>query len=76
MSRTGRMFFYDLNGKLYKVIEPINEFPDRNADWDNGIDKKNMPEVGAIREEDSIITEANGFKNIRYVKSGGTDNFV
>lgn len=69
------MFFYDKDGKLIKVIEPISEFPDRNADWDNGIDHKNMPEAGAIKEEDSIITEANGFKNIRYVKGGGTDLF-
>ncbi len=75
MSKSGRMFFYDQKGKLTKVIEPINEFPDRNADWDNGIDKKNMPEFGSIKENESIITEANGFKNIRYVK-GGTDNFV
>lgn len=76
MSNSGRMFFYDKNGKLTKVIEPINEFPDRNADWDNGIDKKNMAEGGSILPEDSIITPENGFTNIRIVKSGGTDSFV
>lgn len=68
------MFFYDKNGKLEKVIEPINEFPERNADWDNGAG--GFASGGGVKEEDSIITEANGFKNIRYVKSGGTDSFT
>lgn len=74
MSNSGRMFFYDLKGKLTKVIEPINENPDRNSDWKIGV--SNLPKNGSIREEDSIITEANGFKNIRYVKSGGIDSFT
>lgn len=68
------MFFYGKDGKLEKVIEPISPAPDRNAEWTKGM--SNAPVQGAVREEDSIITEANGFKNIRYVKSGGTDNFV
>jgi len=82
MSKSGRMMFYDVNGKLTKVIEPINEHPEHNADWGKGMPNlpkeglRNFPQEGSIREEDSIITEANGFKNIRYVKSGGTDNFV
>jgi hypothetical protein len=75
---SGRYVEYEIkDGKFVpvKVVEPINEFPDRNADWDNGIDKKNLPEGGSIRPEESIITEANGFKNIKTVKGGGTNNF-
>lgn len=74
MSKSGRMFFYDLDGKLTKVIEPINEFPERNGDWGK-TDTTNLPIEGSIQEKDSIITEENGFKNIRYVKGGGTDLF-
>lgn len=60
-----REFVYDLETrKLKRVIEPINEHPDRNADWQKGM--SNLPKGGAIKEEDSIITEENGFKNIRY----------
>lgn len=66
MSKTGRILHYDLNGKLKKVVEPINEHPERNADWKIGV--SNLPIDGSIKEEDSIITEENGFTNIHYVK--------
>jgi len=66
MSKTGRILIYNLNGKLEKVIEPINEHPERNADWKTGM--SNLPEDGSIKEEDSIITEENGFKNITYIR--------
>lgn len=71
MSKTGRYGVYDLKtGKLEKVVEPINQHPERNADWGK-TDTTNLPELGAIKEEDSIITEENGFTNIRYVENEG-----
>lgn len=66
MSKTGRYFIYGLDGKLQKVVEPINEHPERNADWKVGV--SNLPIDGSIKEEDSIITKENGFENIHYVK--------
>ena len=70
MSKTGRHTVYKLCLKTRTmiptlVIEPINEHPDRNADWGK-TDTTNLPTGGSIKEKDSIITEANGFKNIKY----------
>lgn len=66
MSKTGRYGVYNLKtGKLEKVVEPISEVPCRNADWGK-TDTTNLPECGSIQEGDSIITEKNGFKNIKY----------
>ncbi len=67
MSKTGRYFICDLNGKVEKVVEPINEHPKRNADWKIGV--SNLPTDGSITEEESIITEENGFKNIKRITS-------
>ena len=75
MSNTGRYGVYNMfTGKLEKVVEPINKFPDHNADWGK-TDTTNLPTGGSVSPEESIITEANGFKNIKVVKNGGTDNF-
>lgn len=77
MSKTGRYGVYRFAGNklvLESVVEPINEFPDHNADWGK-TDTTNLPTGGSVRPEESIITEANGFKNIKIVKNGGTDNF-
>lgn len=70
MSKTGRYVVFDLDLALGKmtpktVVEPISKIPCRNADWGK-TDTTNLPECGSIVEEDSIITEENGFKNIRY----------
>ena len=66
MSRTGRYSVYDFKtGKLEKVVEPISDHPQRNADWGK-TDTTNLPENGSITESESIITEENGFKKIRY----------
>ena len=67
MSKTGRYFICDLNGKVEKVVEPINEHPERNADWKVGV--SNLLEGGSIKEKDSIITQENGFKNIQYISN-------
>lgn len=71
MSNTGRHTIYKLDytkGKMVpeSVVEPITPNPERGGDWGKTGDLSNRPVNGAIREEDSIITEANGFKNITY----------
>lgn len=69
MNNTGRYGVYKIVGNkmiLESVVEPINEFPDRNADWGK-TDTTNLPTGGSVTEKESIITEANGFKNIRYI---------
>ena len=53
MSKTGT-HIVKIKGRTF-IIEPINEFPERNADWTNGgIDRI---KGGAIKPEDSQITE-------------------
>ena len=71
MSKTGRHIIYKLDFKSGKmipesVVEPISPSPERGGDWGKTGDLSNRPISGAIKEEDSIITEVNGFKNITY----------
>lgn len=66
MSKTGRYYVFDFKtGKLEQVVEPISTNPERNADWGK-TDTTNLPNEGAIKEEESIIKKENGFKNIKY----------
>lgn len=78
MSNTGRYIEYEIRGGKFvpvKVVEPINEFPNHNADWGK-VDTTNLPTGGSVKPEESIITPENGFKNIKTVKNGGTNNFL
>ena len=66
MSKTGRHRVYDLNTKkLVKVVEVISEHPEHGGDWGH-TDLSNRAKGGSIEEKDSIVTEENGFKNIKY----------
>ena len=64
MSTTGRYWVIDLATGHRTCVEPISERSQRLDDmtWDKG---NHQVQGGAIRREDSIITEANGFINIR-----------
>jgi len=74
MSYTGRYYttIIDNTGKSRTFcIEPISEFPDRNADWTNG----GIDEVtgGALLPQESLITN-DKFKNIYLLKPGESPN--
>ncbi|HYH79637.1 MAG TPA: hypothetical protein VEX86_07560 [Longimicrobium sp.] len=70
MSTTGRYFYRDRqSGRLF-CVEPINRRDQKLDDvqWTNGgIDPVRG---GAVAEEDSIITAANGFHTITHLPPG------
>ena len=70
MSATGRYFVRDRKtGRLF-CVEPISERNQKLDDrtWSRG---GIMPvQGGAVREEDSIIREENGFRNIVHLPPG------
>jgi hypothetical protein len=74
---TGRYFYTDLKTGRRFCIEPISARNEKIEDktWTNGgIDQV---KGGSISEEDSIITEENGFKNITYIPAGmSPDSFI
>jgi len=61
MSKTGR-FYIHKEGRTF-LVEPISKYAQRNAEWENGIKKSDLPKGGAIHPDDSIITDED-FKNI------------
>ncbi|HEX7243791.1 MAG TPA: hypothetical protein VF263_26120 [Longimicrobiaceae bacterium] len=77
MSTTGRYFYHDARSGRTFCIEPISDRTQKVDDqqWTNGgID----PVLGgAIRQEESIITPENGFRNITLLPAGvSPDGFV
>ncbi len=70
MSTTGRYYVRDRqSGRLF-CVEPINRRDQKldDVNWTNGgID---AVRGGAIREEDSIITPENGFRDITWLPPG------
>lgn len=66
MSATGRYTMCLPNGRKL-TVEPIKERVERALDWTNGGIVK--PTGGAVPPEASIITEANGYKNIQIVQN-------
>lgn len=70
MSTTGRYFYRDLGTGRTFCIEPVSDRGQKVDDqqWTNGgIDQVRG---GAIREEESIITAENGFRNIAHLPPG------
>lgn len=70
MSTTGRYFYRDLKTGRTFCIEPVSDRGQKLDDqqWTNGgIDQVHG---GAIREEDSIITPENGFRDIVFLPAG------
>lgn len=67
MSKTGR-FYVTHKGRTF-CVEPISKYAERNANWDNGLKKEDMPIGGAIHPNDSIIDDEN-FKNIAILGKG------
>lgn len=67
---TGRYTVTDLVTGKVTVVEPISERTQKETDktWEKG---NQAVQGGAIRREDSIITEENGFTNIKEVKGSG-----
>ena len=61
MSKTGRQTVM-VEGRTF-IVEAISDHPDRGGDWGK-TDLSNHPLGGAIMEDESVITEENGFKNI------------
>jgi len=55
--------FYIKKGNRLFYVEPLHNHAERNADWNNGLKKKDMPIGGAIHPNDSKISEEK-FKNI------------
>ena len=81
MSETGRFFVTDLDTGRKFVVEPIDDSP-HAADWgdvDPATKKLTVhygeKYTGSVREEDSIITKENGFKNWVYFK-GSYENGI
>ena len=70
MSQYGIQTVTDLKtGRKFRV-EPISKHAERDAEWLNGIKKKDLPIGGAIHPDDSVITEENGYTNIHILKKG------
>jgi len=70
MSTTGRYFVRDRKSGRVFCVEPINRRDQKLDDvgWTNGgIDPVRG---GAVREEDSVITAENGFRNITVLPPG------
>lgn len=77
MSTTGRYFVRDRQSGRMFCVEPINRRDQKLDDrlWTNG----GIDDVrgGSVREEDSIITPANGFTGITYLPPGTSpDAFI
>ena len=75
MSNTGR--FYIKQGNRTFVVEPIDNSQGKTQKWGdvNPATKKvegnyGNKHIGAIHEDDSIITEENGFKDIVVLEPG------
>lgn len=75
MSHTGR-FYVVMNGRTF-CVEPIDESVGRGRNWGDvdPVTKKLTGSYGekypgAVHPDDSIITEANGFKNIVELPAG------
>lgn len=75
MSHTGR--FYVTIGKRTFCVEPIDKSVGRGSDWGDvdPVTKKLTGSYGekypgAVHPDESIITEANGFKNIVELPAG------
>jgi len=75
MSHTGR--FYVTIGERTFCVEPIDKHVGRGSDWGDvdPVTKKVTGSYGekypgAVHPDDSIITEANGFKNIELLPPG------
>lgn len=64
---SGRYFIRLPNGRVF-CVEPIEERVNRSKDWGwyEGLD---VAAGGATNEQASIITEANGFKDIQIVQN-------
>lgn len=72
---TGRYFITDLETGRRFIVEPIDN-SSHSADWGdlNPSTKKiegsyGEKHIGSIKDEDSLITKENGFKNIIYCKN-------
>lgn len=77
MSNTGRHYIKTKEGRVF-CVEPIDNSQGKGKQKWGDIDpatkkitgKYGDKAVGAIHEDDSIITEENGFKNITMVSRG------
>lgn len=75
MSDTGRFFVKTKSGRVF-CVEPIDETPDRILWGDYDPASKKMTgnygskHRGSIKNEESIITEKNGFVNITMLPPG------
>lgn len=80
MSLSGR-YYIRKDGRTF-CIEPIHERNEKNTDscFQNGgisgdeIKRHGIAQGGSIREEDSILTKENGFKNIVTLPPGHSPN--
>lgn len=74
MSKTGRYYITDIKTGRKFCVEPIGDPHETWGDLDPVTKKMtgNYGEKypGSIKEEDSIITEDNGFKNITFLSPG------
>ncbi|HEV2149440.1 MAG TPA: hypothetical protein VGR37_18710 [Longimicrobiaceae bacterium] len=70
MSTTGRYFYRDHRSGRTFCVEPVSDRSQKVDDqhWSNG----GITPVrgGAVREEDSVITPENGFRNITHLPPG------
>lgn len=82
MSKTGRHFIRTKDGRLF-CIEPIDNSQGKGRERFGNINpatgkiegKYGDKYIGSIHEDDSIITEGNGFKNIT-VTSGNPYDLI
>lgn len=74
MSKTGRFYIRSKSGKLY-CVEPIQHGGKTDGDWGNHIPGKGVEKVkskfpGAVKPNESVITEEEGFTNIVELEPG------
>ena len=82
MSDSGRYYVKLKNGRTF-CVEPIDDTP-HMVEWGDidPVSKKltgtyGKKHRGAIRSEESIITEENGFKNIKILEPGqNPDDYI
>jgi hypothetical protein len=79
MSDTGRYMIIDLKTGKKVCVEPLIEgdktkWGDLNPATGEIEGKYGKKHIGAIERKDSIITEENGFKNIKELKPGVSPN--
>ncbi len=69
MSISGRFFVRSPDGRMF-CVEPMSGKSQRIHDLEIDAGGISVTPGGSVREEDTVITEVNGYKNITYLPAG------